>query len=198
MLQDYLVNAGFNVNEIEGYSQQVPKQVERLKMLISGNNIKNVMEIGFNAGHSSEIMLETNKNINLVSFDINIHKYTKVGKEYIDKTYVNRHTLIIGDSMISVPEYIKSNSHKKFDLIFIDGGHDYKVAKADVENCRQLAHKDTIVIVDDVVYTIGSKRAWTIGPSNVWKEYVAGNLISEIAKEEYMQGRGMAWGKYIL
>jgi len=37
------------------------------------------------------------------------------------------------------------------DLVFIDGGHDYEIAKKDLENCRPLSDHDTIVIMDDVV-----------------------------------------------
>ncbi len=192
MLQNYLNSKGYRV--IEGYSQQVPKQVERLKELIKNENIKNVMEIGFNAGHSAELFLSTNPNIHLTSFDIGVHDYMKVGKTYIDNTYPNRHNLIIGDSTISVPKYIEENANKKFDLIFIDGGHDYKVAKADVINCKKLAHKDSIVIIDDIVKN--GIRSWNFGPNRVWGEELQSNNIIESNFEEYEVGRGMGWGKY--
>jgi len=65
--------------------------------------------------------------------------------------YPNRHKLIIGDSTKSVPEYIKNNNDIKFDIIYIDGGHEYNIAKQDLINCHKLAHKNTLVILDDVI-----------------------------------------------
>lgn len=115
----------------------------------------NVMEIGFNAGHSAELFLQYNRSLNLVSFDIGQHDYVLTSKKYIDFSYPDRHTLILGDSTVTIPEYIKNNKDVKFDVIFIDGGHNYEIVKKDMENCFHLAHENTIVILDDTVYTEG-------------------------------------------
>jgi len=171
----------------EGYSQQIPNQVEDLIELTKTPHI-NVMEIGFNAGHSADIFLKNNSTLRLTSFDLGTHNYVLTGKKYIDKMYPNRHNLILGDSTITVPLYTGS-----FDVIFIDGGHDYDVAKKDIENCMRFAHKDTIVIVDDTIYTEGLKASYTIGPTKAWTECVD---IIEIDRKEYSVGRGMSWGKY--
>ena len=48
---------------IEGHSQQVPQQIHLLKQFCKIKRIKNIMEIGFNAGHSSEIFLEYNNHL---------------------------------------------------------------------------------------------------------------------------------------
>ena len=180
----------------EGYSQQVPEQVRDLINLTNKPNI-NVMEIGFNAGHSAEVFLENNKDLTLTSFDLGTHDYVKIAKEYIDMTYPNRHTLILGDSRITIPKYIENNKDKKFDCIFIDGGHDYEIANADMENCFHLAHEDTIVILDDTMFTKGGEMSWTIGPTRTWTEHLQQNKIMEICKNDYYIGRGMAWGKYV-
>ncbi len=195
MLNDYLREKGFDLKLLEGYSEQVPNQMDRLKELVKGENIIEVMEIGFNAGHSANLFLSTNSKIHLTSFDIGIHNYTKVGKEYIDNKYSNRHNLIIGDSKISVPEFIKKNPNKKFDLIFIDGGHEYDVAKADVINCKLLANEESIIIIDDVVKKC--IRSWNLGPNKVYEEEIKSNNFKEYGAEEYGNGRGMVWGKYI-
>ena len=106
----------------EGYIEQVPEQVQILKDLVNNNKIKNILQVGFNAGHSSCLFLENNKQCNVVSFDIGTHDYVHIGKQYIDKTYPNRHELIRFYSKIAVPIYINTNKDIKFDLIFIDGG----------------------------------------------------------------------------
>jgi predicted O-methyltransferase YrrM len=180
----------------EGYSQQVKNQVKDLITLSKSSDI-HVMEIGFNAGHSAEVFLQNNPTLTLTSFDLGEYNYVTIAKEYIDVTYPNRHTLILGDSTQTVPRYINDNPNKTFDIIFIDGGHDYKIAKSDLENCKKLANKDTIVIMDDTIYTSGWKVDWTIGPTQTWLEHLNNRTITEISKVDYCLGRGMSWGKYV-
>lgn len=180
----------------EGYTLQVDKQVKDLIELTKEPNI-NVLEIGFNAGHSAEIFLSNNPSLKLTSVDIGDHSYTKTGKEYIDKIYPNRHLLMIGNSLNVVPS-ISSIINTKYDVIFIDGGHDYYTALNDLNNCISLAHKDTIVIVDDTVYTPELKLYWNNGPSAAWLEMLRNKKVEEINRIEYYTGRGMTYGKYII
>jgi predicted O-methyltransferase YrrM len=186
-----------NFYSFEGHCQLEMQKVNHLIQLTNTPNIS-VMEIGFNAGHSAEVFLENNSSLTLTSFDLCEHKYVHTGKKYIDKTYPNRHVLITGDSTISIPSYINNNKNKKFDVIFIDGGHEYDIAKSDLENCFQLAHKDTIVAIDDTIYTPGWEQGYTIGPTKAWIENLNENKIIELYREDYCIGRGMSWGKYVM
>jgi len=193
-LESYLINSGSS--NLEGHIQMCHEQVQLLKKIVSTGAIKNIMEIGFNAGHSAVLFLENNSSINVTSFDIGEHDYVNVGKKYIDINYPSRHTLIIGNSIESVPIFINRNS-VTFDLIFIDGGHEYNVAKVDLENCKKLSHKNTIVIMDDTTYTHGWEQGYTVGPTRVWLEGINNKLITEISRIDFSIGHGMSWGKYL-
>jgi ADP-heptose:LPS heptosyltransferase/predicted O-methyltransferase YrrM/Tfp pilus assembly protein PilF len=194
-VETFLNSKGFYA--FEGHTQLCPQKVIDLINLTNKPHI-NIMEIGFNAGHSAEIFLQNNKNLTLTSFDLGGHTYVSTAKEYIDATYPNRHTLILGDSRKTIPYYLKNNKDVKFDFIFIDGGHEYEIAKTDIENCFHLAHKDTIVALDDTMFTKKWEQHYTDGPTRVWTEYLQENKIIELNRKDYSHGLGMSWGKYIM
>lgn len=194
----FLKERGFydSVN-MENGSGQIPQQQIDLIKLVNLGSVKTIMEIGFNAGHSADALLSARPDVTLVSFDIAIHKYIDTAKEYIDMKFPGRHILIKGDSLTTIPQYIRDNPGTKFDLIFIDGCHDFRYAMSDLLNCRQLAHKDTIVILDDTSYRLQIAQ-WNEGPTLAWMLMSINRIINSISSVEYVPGRGMSWGKYII
>lgn len=194
-ITEYLNSKGFV--KFEGYCQLVNQQVDDL-IKLTQNGKKRVLEIGFNAGHSAEVFLKNNKELELVSFDLGSHEYVKTAKDFIEMTYPGRHTLILGDSKKTVPQYLEENKNVKFDFIFIDGGHDYETAKADIENCFHFAHDYTIVALDDTMFKSEWMKGWNVGPTKVWQEKIAQKKIIEFERKNYEEGIGMSWGKYIM
>lgn len=196
-ITEHLNNNGFTC--IEGHTQQVSEQVNDLVNIVNsfGKKDLKIMEIGFNGGHSSELFLNCNNDLSVVSFDLGEHTYLPLAKQYIDNKYPNRHKLITGDSRISVPKFIYENRDVKFDIIFVDGGHEYIVAKEDMLNCFYLSHKDTVVILDDTVFIDPWRLDYNKGPTSVWYDFLYYRRIKELGRKDYFYGRGMAWGNYI-
>jgi predicted O-methyltransferase YrrM len=180
----------------EGYVTE--RQQARIPELLKeyAPHAKRIMEIGFNAGHSADLFLRTNPDAQVVSFDIGMHNYVRQGKDYIDAKYPGRHTLVLGDSTQSVPEY---KTDEPFDVIFIDGGHSYDVASADVANCKRLAHANTLVIMDD---TIRQRLEWVrhfnVGPNKAWLDAIEAQEVEDLGFVDLTKGRGMSWGRYRL
>lgn len=148
-LDKYLKEAGYTGIEGNICGRKTTQPDEFRKIINQNPFIKKICEIGFNAGHSSLVFLETKKDIQMLSFDLGSHPYVFKAKQFIDNTFPGRHKLILGDSRKTVPEYYKNHKTEKFDLIFIDGGHTTDVAFADITNLRKMAHKDTILVLDD-------------------------------------------------
>lgn len=186
------------IHEFEGHSQQDSGETEFLSKIIQNDMLVNVIEIGFNAGHSADTFLRNNSKIHLTSFDLGEHHYVKLGKSYIDEKYPNRHTLILGDSCVTIPEFIKANKASdkmiKYDLIFIDGGHYHHIPESDLKNCRQLAHKDTIVIMDDTKTT--DIKGWNVTVNYAWNKYKTCNYVAERESFDFSPTHGLSYGKY--
>ena len=102
------------------------------------------MEIGFNSGFSTLLMLLTNPNIHITCFDLGEHKYSMPCYEKIKETFGERINIIIGDSTKTIQNY-----NGVFDLIHIDGGHSTEVASCDIINSYRLSKPGTILIMDD-------------------------------------------------
>jgi predicted O-methyltransferase YrrM len=191
---DFLRMNGYT--DFEGGSDELEIQQNDLKTLVSRPNVKRILEIGFNTGFSTEIFLSTNPECTVVSFDLCEWDYVKKAKNYIDYKFPHRHTMIFGDSTETVAKYANDNPNNKFDLIFIDGGHKYEIAKADMLNCHKLADTHTILVVDDTMFVPEGMAPWMEGPTKVWKESVESGLITTEESRNYKWGKGMSWGKY--
>jgi len=88
-----------------------------------GKISQNIMEIGFNAGHSTLLYLLSNPTSKITLFDLCDHRYTMECFQLLDSLFPNRLQIYKGDSRVTIPKFIKDNPSIKFDLIHIDGGH---------------------------------------------------------------------------
>lgn len=178
-LQLLVRNASLAGKRFEGTADGA--ELNYLASLAMLPEVKMIEKIGFNGGASSFAFLFANRDATVISFDLGEYGYVQPAKDIIDDECPKRHKLILGDSTKTVPEYHKSHPKLKFDLIFVDGGHDYEIAKADIKNMKKLAHKDTILVTDD----LNPWKPWGIGPYHVWTEAVESGLViqDELVKD---------------
>jgi predicted O-methyltransferase YrrM len=137
-------------------------------------------EIGFNAGCSSYALLKHVPDAKVVSFDLGEHDSVAVNKKLIDEKFPGRHTLVTGDSRETVPAFADGNPDLRFDLVFIDGGHEYAVAHADLLNMRRLSSARTAVVMDDLV----PWQSYGSGPTKAWEEAIRDGVV---AQDELLQ-----------
>lgn len=166
---------GLQVLGLEGFLRQ--DQADYLHELVVNNpSIRTVLEIGFNAGHSSYVFLAARPDIQVVSFDLGEHGYVSAAKDFIDKKFAGRHQLVLGDSTVTVPKYRQSNPAAVFDLAFVDGGHDYAVARTDLRNCHPLVAREGLVVMDDLL----EWKSWGVGPARAWTEVCDEGIVTQL------------------
>lgn len=116
--------------------------------------ITKICEIGFNAGHSTMLLLlgRDNKPLDFTIFDIGIHPYTKPCINYIQSHFSQiNFEYIEGDSTVTIPKWIEANVTQigSYDVVHVDGGHSENCISNDIKNADSLVKKGGIVIIDD-------------------------------------------------
>jgi predicted O-methyltransferase YrrM len=160
---------------IEGYLGREQATFFR-RLLAKDPTITKILEVGFNAGHSSYLFLSARPDVTVVSFDLGAHRYVARAKAFLDMKFPGRHTLVLGDSREMVPRYQADHESAAFDLTFIDGGHEYEVAIADIRNCQAMAKPSGLVVMDD----LQQWQTWGVGPVRAWSEAKQLGMIEEL------------------
>ena len=134
----------------------------------TGNNI---VEIGFNAGHSALLMLEANKNCHIHVFDICEHTYTQSCFNYLQAQYGNRMTMHKGDSHIQLKAFKTVNPDYHFNIVHIDGNHEYYHANIDFFLAKELSQTGAYCILDDTnIFYL----------HRLWQGYVSDGHLTEM------------------
>lgn len=134
----------FMLHHTTTYTDVFINKAKNISRLVLDDNIENVMEIGFNAGFSTLLMLISNQKLKITCFDLGDHSYTLPCYMKLKEIFGERINIIIGDSNQTL-----LNIHEKFDLIHIDGGHETEIAENDIINSYKLCKNGTILIFDD-------------------------------------------------
>jgi predicted O-methyltransferase YrrM len=137
------------------------RQIKMLE-LITELKPKNLIEIGFNIGHSALLICEKIKNlkrenseynlveINFYIFDICVCDATKPNFEVLKayyKEFLNLH-LIEGSSLETITPFMNSKNIL-FDFIEIDGCHTYECLQQDLKNTVNFLSKNGVIYIDD-------------------------------------------------
>ena len=195
-MEKKLATAG-HVNE--GFSGQVTGQVLFYMLLARQPWVRQVCEIGFNAGHSALYWLASSNRTNLLSFDLGYHKYAKVMAEYMGSAYPGRFQVVWGDSTKVIPQFVQqlvaSGKMISCDVIVVDGGHSYDVAITDLRNMRAFAGSSRhLLLMDDTPCVAG----YCDGPTKAWREMR--NFVKPLfgCMNYPNMGRGFSVGYYVV
>jgi predicted O-methyltransferase YrrM len=134
----------FMFHHTTNYTDRFINKAKNISNMVLNQQIKNVLEIGFNAGFSTLLMLLSNPYVKLTCSDLCEHAYTIPCYLKLKEIFGDRIHLKPGDSTNTLPTLSDT-----YDLIHIDGGHDDVVATSDIINSYHLSKNRTILIMDD-------------------------------------------------
>ena len=155
-IEQFIFNAGsdhvptFGGQNIPGsiQCQQVPDELAPciLKILESGEMIKNYLEIGVAAGGTTSIINHFFAPEKIVLIDDNHHPKAHV-RGYILTGLP--FTEIIGQSQSTIVLAALQEMGLTFDMVMVDGGHGYEEVKADVKNYRDYLRNGGFLLLHD-------------------------------------------------
>ena len=129
----------------KNYTNKFDHKRRNLALVALNPNMKFGLEIGFNAGFSTLLMLITNSNLHMTCVDLGEHQYTRPCFEAIEKMFPGRVEIHLGDSMQVMPTIQKTD----YDFVHIDGCHLVPIAESDIIHSYRIAKKGAILIFDD-------------------------------------------------
>jgi hypothetical protein len=122
-------------------------KIKRQGLALFSMSKSRVLEIGFNSGFSSLLMLIANPNLKLVSVDAGYHRYSHECARYLEQQFHGRFRFIVGDSREVLPMLFQNDT--EFDGYHIDGGHQESIAEADLCNIINNALTGSTICFDD-------------------------------------------------
>ena len=134
---------------------QSKRKRECLLLELSFANPKSILEVGFNAGHSSAMFMSSSPEVSIHAFDICRHSYTQPAADALKNMFEGRLMLTCGDSATTIPAFRKElealpvEQRTTFDFLFIDGDHRMEKALLDIVNSCSIAEESATVVVDD-------------------------------------------------
>jgi len=157
-LSDALEASARAIGWLEGHSGQLIKERKMYTKVAQMSHVKTICEIGFNAGHSASLWLRANPTADVIMFDLFYHNYSRVneiflktrGAEFGLKDVERRLRVVVGSSLVAVPQFARDHPDVKCDILSVDGSHRHEDALQDIANMRALANrKFHVLFVDD-------------------------------------------------
>lgn len=154
--------------------------------IVNNYKFSNFLEIGFSAGINNTIINKFFNFKKIVAIDIVQPTGISYNTFYSNLRFKNL-TLLCGDSTKN--EIINSvNLLGKYDLIFIDGGHDYETVKLDFENYSNSLSNKGIIVLHDIKSNIVK------GVPKYWRELSIKKKKEFQFKEIFKKGSKMECG----
>jgi len=153
-------------------------QLEFHKKCCSKIKPKNILETGTHKGNYSYFIKKNYPEIKIVTFGIDSQSQECVNliEEYFNENFIK---FYCGNTIQTLSDY---NTSLKFDLAWVDGGHNFDCAYSDLNNCARLGIKN--ILIDDVTLICDVNKA-----VNQFLDKNSNYTVIDKSKDE----RGIVW-----
>jgi len=160
-------------------SSNIRLNLRQVDLYVLSKLSSNILNIGFNAGFSTLIMLIANPNAKITCVDICEYKYTEKCFEYLNSAFPSRLSLLKGKSSTVI---IPSNFQTKVDLININGSYERLITNIDFWLSRSVCTPKAYIIWNSLEYHVGL---------SLWLGYVNSGVVIPISilSSEHMIGQ---------
>jgi len=111
---------------------------------------KNIIEIGYNAGHSALLICQNSPVDNLYIFDINTHHYTIPNYNVFKNAYPDKNIVFTeGSTIDTLKPFMDAYDGELFDFVEVDGGHTTDLVLNDVYSTWNKIRSGGIIYIDD-------------------------------------------------
>jgi predicted O-methyltransferase YrrM len=108
-----------------------------------------VCEVGFNAGHSALLFLETLPTARVLTWDLADLPWALRNAQHFKDLYGKRFTYVPGDSLVTVPAFVAKHPNVLCDVVFIDGSKVPETRHRDMIQFKKISAKGALLFLDE-------------------------------------------------
>ena len=142
-----------SVQEIYKRAGIKKRQRAHLRKLLTYLNIEHILELGTSVGKAT-VTMAANPEAKVTTVE-GCPNTTQIATAFF-KAVGLKNTTVYNQSFDS---FLKENK-KKYDLIYMDGGHDKQQTLANFELLLPFIHNDSLLLIDDIYWSPQMTQAW--------------------------------------
>ncbi|MFO8066926.1 MAG: class I SAM-dependent methyltransferase [Bacteroidales bacterium] len=145
------------LSELAKYSLKSKKECQLIAAIIDYYKPSEILELGTALGITTSYMAKTNPPASIITVE-GCPEIAAKAAENFEKLNVKNIRLINGSFDNALSDF--SATRKRFDIIFIDGDHDYTPLMTNFSKLTDKISDRGIMIVDDIRWSGGMIKAW--------------------------------------
>lgn len=121
-----------------------------------------VLEVGVDKGVMfltlATFLARTREQFTIVGIDVKLHEQTMIQLAFLDRSKTQQAFLVQDNSLVALPKLVEQQM--KFDVVLIDGDHNYHTVSKELELLEQITTPECVVIIDDYSGRWAEKDLW--------------------------------------
>lgn len=145
------------VKDIARTSAKAAKYGQLLFRLVNHFQPETILELGTSLGLTTSYLAEARKEGRIYTFE-GCPSIARVARDNFSKQGYKNIEVVEGNLDDTLEQRLQQLD--KIDFAFLDGNHRYEPTLRYFKNCLAKSHSDTVLVLDDIYWSSGMKRAW--------------------------------------